>query len=60
MMRRILGVAKVADFMQFEDDRLRAKLEAQALKMATTTLVNRHTYTNIAEVNKLAEHVAAV
>ena len=57
MIRRILGVAKVADFMQFEDQCLRAKLETQALKMATTMLVNRQAYTNIADVNKLAESV---
>jgi 5-methylthioribose kinase len=60
IIRRILGVAKVADFMQFEDQELRAKLETQALKMATTILVNRHSYTNIAEVNKLAEEVSSV
>ena len=60
MIRRILGVAKVADFMQFEDQKLRAKLETQALKMATTMLVNRQSYTKIADVNKLAEHVSFV
>lgn len=59
MIRRILGVAKVADFMQFEDQTLRAKLETQALKMATTMLVNRQAYTNIADVNKLAENVSS-
>lgn len=60
MIRRILGVAKVADFMQFEDQKLRAKLETQALKMATTMLVNRQSYTNIADVNKLAEDVRSI
>jgi 5-methylthioribose kinase len=55
MIRRILGVAKVADFMQIEDQQLRAKLETQALKMATTMLLNRQAYTNIADVNKLAK-----
>ncbi|MFT5840727.1 MAG: 5-methylthioribose kinase [Flavobacteriales bacterium] len=55
MIRRILGVAKVTDFMQFEDQKLRAKLETQALNMATTMLVNRQAYTNIADVNKLAQ-----
>jgi 5-methylthioribose kinase len=59
MMRRILGVAKIADFMQFEDQSLRAKLETQALKMATTMLINRHCYTKIADVNKLAEDVSS-
>ena len=54
IIRRILGVAKVADFMQFEDNTLRAKLETQALKMATTILVNRQSFKNIADVNKLA------
>ncbi len=58
MIRRILGVAKVADFMQFEDPKLRAKLETQALQMATIMLVNRQSYTNIADVNKLAENVS--
>jgi len=60
MIRRILGVAKVADFMQFEDQHLRAKLETQALSMATSILVNRQTYTYIAEVNKLAEEISSV
>ncbi len=46
MIRRILGVAKVADFMQFEDQKLRATLETQALKMATTMLLNRQSYKN--------------
>jgi len=59
IIRRILGVAKVADFMQFDDQKLRAKLETQALKMATTMLLNRHVYTNIADVNKLAESVSS-
>jgi len=58
MIQRILGVAKVADLMQFEDDKLRAKLETQALNMATTMLLNRQAYTNIADVNKLAEDVS--
>ena len=60
MIRRILGVAKVADFMQFEDENLRAKLETQALKMATIMLVNRQSYTNIADVNKLAKHTSSI
>lgn len=55
MIRRILGVAKVADLMQFEDQQLRAKLETQALNMATTMLINRQSYAHIADVNKLAE-----
>ncbi len=46
--------------MQIEDQKLRAKLETQALKMATTMLVNRQSYSNIADVNKLAEHVSFV
>lgn len=57
MIRRILGVAKVADFMQFEDQTLRAKLETQALNMATKMLVNRQSYTQIAELNTLAANV---
>lgn len=60
MIRRVLGVAKVADFMQFEDQKTRAKLETQALKMATTMLVNRQSYTNIVDVNKLAEDIFSV
>ena len=60
MIRRILGVAKVTDFMQFEDENLRAKLETQALKMATTMLVNRQSYTSIADVNKLAKHASSI
>jgi 5-methylthioribose kinase len=60
IIRRILGVAKVADFMQFEDQKLRAKLETQALKMAKTMLLNRQSYTNIADVNKLAEEIRLI
>jgi 5-methylthioribose kinase len=60
MMRRILGVAKVADFMQFKDQKLRAKLETQTLNMAIEILVNRQAYTSIADVNKLAEEFASV
>jgi 5-methylthioribose kinase len=60
IIRRILGVAKVADFMQFEDPKLRAKLETQALKMAKTMLLNRQSYTNIADVNKLAEEIRLI
>jgi 5-methylthioribose kinase len=60
MIRRILGVAKVADFMQIEDQKLRAKLETQALKMATTMLLNRQSYSNIADVNKLAEDSSSI
>jgi 5-methylthioribose kinase len=60
MIRRILGVAKVADLMQFEDQNLRAKLETQALKMATTMLLNRQAYSNIADVNKLAEDSSSI
>jgi 5-methylthioribose kinase len=60
IIRRILGVAKVADFMQFEDNTLRAKLETQALKMATTILVNRQSLKSIAEVNKLAEDISSI
>jgi 5-methylthioribose kinase len=60
IIRRILGVAKVADFMQFEDQKLRAKLETQALNMAKTMLLNRQSYTNIADVNKLAEETRLI
>jgi 5-methylthioribose kinase len=60
MMRRILGVAKVTDFMQFEDQKLRAKLETQALTLATSILVNRQSYKSIADVNKMAEEVSSI
>lgn len=61
MIRRILGVAKVADFMQFKkDQKLRAKLETQTLNMAIEILVNRQAYTSFADVNKLAEDLVAV
>jgi 5-methylthioribose kinase len=50
----------VADFMQYEDQTFRAKLETQALKMAISMLVNRQSYKNIADVNKLAEDVGLV
>lgn len=60
MMRRILGVAKVQDLMQFEDLNFRAKLETQALNMASTMLVNRQSYTDISQLNQLAMQQIAV
>ena len=54
IIRRILGVAKVADLMQFEDEILRAKLETQALTFAKEILLNRQRYFDIHNVNQVA------
>lgn len=52
IIRRILGIAKVADLMQYEDEKVRAKLETQALSVAKWLLLNRDTIHSFQEVNK--------
>jgi 5-methylthioribose kinase len=58
MLRRILGVAKVADLMQFDDFHLRAKLETQAITLAKHMLLNRHNYKDLSAINALAQKIA--
>lgn len=58
MLRRILGVAKVADLMQFDDLKLRAKLETQAITMAKHILLNRHSYKDMSAINALAKQLS--
>ncbi|MFC3120040.1 S-methyl-5-thioribose kinase [Agaribacter flavus] len=55
MMRRILGVAKVADVMQFENNEQRAKLEAQILRFAREMLLTRNTHRDFSSLN--ATHI---
>ncbi|MEP1386023.1 MAG: S-methyl-5-thioribose kinase [Paraglaciecola sp.] len=56
IIRRILGIAKVADFMQFEDEIFRAKLETQALTFAKMLLLNRGSIKSFIDVNKAIHH----
>ena len=53
--RRILGLAHNADFETIEDEDLRAKCEAKALKFGRHLAVNRHAIHSLDEVNALAE-----
>ncbi len=59
MCRRVLGVAKVADLMQFEDLHLRAKLEAQVLTLAKKILLDRAQFSQISQVNALARNISS-
>lgn len=53
--RRILGLAHNADFETIENEDLRARCEAKALKFGRHLAVNRHTIHSLDEVNALAE-----
>jgi 5-methylthioribose kinase len=53
--RRILGLAHNADFETIEDEDLRAKCEAKALKFGRHLAVNRHAIHSLDEVNAMAE-----
>jgi 5-methylthioribose kinase len=60
--RRILGLAHNADFETIEDEDLRAKCEAKALRFGRHLAVNRHNIHSLDEINTLAglvekEHV---
>jgi 5-methylthioribose kinase len=55
--RRILGLAHNADFETIEDEALRARCEAKALKFGRHIAVNRQKIHSIAEVNALAERL---
>lgn len=52
--RRILGLAHNADFETIEDEALRARCEAPALRFGRHIAVNRHRIHSIEEVNALA------
>jgi len=58
MMRRIVGLAKVADIADIPDPKARTLAETQALTMATKLLVQRHQYTTIHAVSALAQSIS--
>jgi 5-methylthioribose kinase len=59
MMRRIVGLAKVADIADIPDPKARSLAETQALTMATKLLVQRHQYTTIHAVSALAQSISS-
>jgi 5-methylthioribose kinase len=58
MMRRIVGIAKVADIVEIPDPKARAHVEQQALEMARRTIVARSELGTIKAVSNLAREVA--
>ena len=58
MMRRIVGIAKVADIAEIPDLRARARVEQQALQMARRMVVARSELGTIEAVSELAREVA--
>lgn len=60
MMRRIVGIAKVADIAGISDLKARAVAEVEALAMARRMVTGRAGFGSIAAVNALAEEISAV
>lgn len=58
MMRRIVGLAKVADIADIPDLKERALAEANALAMGRVMVVNRNSYTSITELSELARSIS--
>ncbi len=58
IIRRILGLAKVADISSIEDLKARAKIERSCLKFARELLVNRKQYSTITDVATLATQLS--
>ncbi|MHB2166757.1 S-methyl-5-thioribose kinase [Alsobacter sp. R-9] len=58
MIRRILGLAHVADLESIADPDVRARCEAKALSMARTLMLGRATMGSMADVRSLALAVA--
>jgi 5-methylthioribose kinase len=56
-IRRILGLAHNIDFELIADEKLRAVCEARSLRLARDMLVNRSSYTTIADVTAAARKV---
>jgi len=59
MVRRIVGMAKVADVTSIADDALRATVEVRALRCAERLLVDRHSIASIDDVVALAREIQA-
>jgi 5-methylthioribose kinase len=55
MMRRVLGLAKVADFADIADLDARAAIEINIINMATNMVVNRAKFSDIQALNRLAK-----
>jgi 5-methylthioribose kinase len=60
MMRRVVGLAKVADFADIKDLKLRARIEQNIIAMAAKMIVSRGKFSDIDELNVLAQQVHAV
>jgi 5-methylthioribose kinase len=57
MIRRIVGMAKVADITSIADETLRAAVEVRALRCAERLLVERHSFGSIEQVVALAREI---
>jgi 5-methylthioribose kinase len=54
MMRRVVGLAKVADFADIEDLAVRATIETHIINMASEMIVKRDQFSDIQALNALA------
>jgi 5-methylthioribose kinase len=57
MIRRIVGMAKVADITSISDDAIRAAVEVKCVQCAERLLIERHAFGSIEEVVELARDV---
>ncbi|WP_413207290.1 S-methyl-5-thioribose kinase [Rhodospirillum sp. A1_3_36] len=60
MMRRIVGLAKVAEIKDISDLKERAKAEVCALTMGSRMVVNRASFTGITDLTELAKEISPV
>ena len=58
MMRRIVGIAKVADIVGIPDLKARANIEQQALEMGRRMVVRRREFGTIADLTALAQEIS--
>ena len=58
MMRRIFGLAKVADIAEIEDLKERAKIERMTLKLAEYMVVERNSIDSIESVVDVAKELS--
>jgi 5-methylthioribose kinase len=58
MMRRILGLAKVADIADIEDNKERAKIERMTLQMGKKLVTERTQFHTIQEIIELAKDLS--
>ncbi|PXW16470.1 S-methyl-5-thioribose kinase [Paraburkholderia caballeronis] len=59
MIRRIVGMAKVADITRIADDAVRAQIEVRCLRLAEALLVQRDAFASIGEVVELTARLRA-